>query len=147
MLQWVDTYHTPPALTDGNGPNFGIKILQEHKTIHVNNSVKTYDILMRLKKKVDEIFFPLFPQEKLNWFWHRIIVQPFLPLCSWEVIAFFSEQEPPPSFLPNGGKASRLEHDPSQNLIRICQFVIWNMNDSRENLSSLYRLGEITLLS
>ena len=99
------------------------------------------------KKKVDEIFFPLLPPEKLHWFWHRIIVQPFLPLCSWEVIAFFSEQEPPPSFLPNGGKASRLEHDPSQNLIRICQFVIWNMNDSRENLSSLYRLGEITLLS
>ena len=46
-----------------------------------------------------------------------------LPLCSWEVIAFFSEQEPAPSFLPNGAKPLRLEDEPSQNLMRIFQFV------------------------
>ena len=77
------------------------------------------------KKKVDEIFLPLLPQKKVNWFWSWIIVQPFfLPFCSREAIAFFSEQEPPPSFLPYGAKPLRLEHEPSQNLIRICQFVI-----------------------
>ena len=30
---------------------------------------------------------------------------------------FFSEQQPPQSFLPNGGKLLRLLHEPSQNLI------------------------------
>ena len=36
---------------------------------------------------------------------------------------FFSEQEPPQLFLPNGAKLLRLAHEPSQNLIWICQFV------------------------
>ena len=77
------------------------------------------------KKKVDEIFFPLLPQEKLNSFWPWITVQHFLALCIWEVIAFFfSEKEHPLSFLPNVAQPLRLEHEPSQNLIRIFQFDI-----------------------
>ena len=120
---YLSHFTITPALTGRNDPNFGIKISQQ-RTIHINqNSVKTL-IFWWNKKKVDEIFFPLLPPENLNWFWPWIIVQPFLPLCSWEGIAFFSEQEPPRSFLPNGAKPLRFEHEPSQNLIRICQFVI-----------------------
>ena len=48
----------------------------------------------------------------------------FFPLCSWEVIAFFSEQESLWSFLPNGAKSLRLEHEPAENLIGLCKFVI-----------------------
>ena len=42
--------------------------------------------------------------------------------CSF-IALFFSEQEPPWSFLPNSAKRLRLAHEPSQSLIRICQFV------------------------
>ena len=44
--------------------------------------------------------------------------------CVAGKLKLFSEQEPPPSFLPNGAKPLRLEHEPSQNLIKNCQFVI-----------------------
>ena len=77
-----------------------------------------------IKKKLMKSFFHYC--HKKNWidFGIRSLYNLFLPLCSWEVIAFFSQQDPPPSFLPNGAKPLRLEHESSQNLIRICQFVI-----------------------
>ena len=78
------------------------------------------------KNKVYEIFFPLLLQKSLNLFWPWIIVRPFFVIghCSWEVVAFFfSEQGPTRSLLPNCAKLLRLGHEPSQNLIRICQFV------------------------
>ena len=45
----------------------------------------------------------------------------FLSMLPYSI--FFSEQEPPRLFLPNGAKLLRLAHEPSQNLIWICQFV------------------------
>ena len=39
----------------------------------------------------------------------------FLSMLPYSI--FFSEQEPPRLFLPNGAKLLRLAHEPSQNLI------------------------------
>ena len=44
------------------------------------------------------------------------VTKVFLSMLPYSIF-FFSEQEPPQLFLPNGAKLLRLAHEPSQNLI------------------------------
>ena len=57
--------------------------------------------------------------------------------CQCSLIAFFSEQEPGWSILPNGAKLLRLAHEPSQNLIRISIYnIAIRRYDNPKNFSS-----------